>query len=113
MKELSLQTVVVRGSEHVETRVGDQTLMMSVAHGKYYSVDATAGRIWEMIEQPIALSEVVSDADARVRRQLGMSAKPRSSLSSAICSRTVSRWSSECGALPASPVSSQRRSEPS
>ena len=60
MKELSLQTVVVRGSEHVETRVGDQTLMMSVAHGKYYSVDATAGRIWEMIEQPIALSEVVS-----------------------------------------------------
>ena len=60
MKELSLQTVVVRGSEHVETRVGDQTLMMSVAHGKYYSVDATAGRIWEMIERPIALSEVVA-----------------------------------------------------
>lgn len=60
MKELSLETVVVRGSEHVETRVGDQTLMMSVAHGKYYSVDATAGRIWEMIERPIALSEVVA-----------------------------------------------------
>lgn len=60
MKELSLQTVVVRGTEHVETRVGDQTLMMSVAHGKYFSVDATAGRIWDMIEQPVALNDVVA-----------------------------------------------------
>ena len=55
MKELSLHAVVVRGSEHVETRVGDQTLMMSIEHGKYYSVDATAGRIWDLIERPIAL----------------------------------------------------------
>ena len=60
MKELSLQTVVVRGAEHVETRVGDQTLMMSVAHGKYFSVDATASRIWDMIEHPTALSDVVA-----------------------------------------------------
>lgn len=60
MKELSLQAVVVRGTEHVETRVGDQTLMMSIEHGKYYSVDATAGRIWDLIERPIALSEIVS-----------------------------------------------------
>lgn len=60
MSRLSLKTVVSRGSEHVETRVGDQTMMMSIAQGSYFSVDATAARIWDLIEAPVALSDVVS-----------------------------------------------------
>lgn len=59
MKDLSLNSVIGRGSEHVETRSGNQTLMMSVEHGKYYSVDATALRIWELIEHPISIGSVV------------------------------------------------------
>ena len=35
-------------------------MMMSIAQGKYYSVGDTANRIWELIEQPTPLREVVS-----------------------------------------------------
>ena len=59
MTYLRLNSVIGRGAEHVETRAGDQTLMMSIEQGKYYSVDATAARIWELIEHPAAISEIV------------------------------------------------------
>jgi hypothetical protein len=59
MNELSLQSLIGRGAEHVETRMGDQTLMMSIEQGKYYAVDATASRIWDLIEHPRSLQDVV------------------------------------------------------
>lgn len=58
MAELTPDTVVARGAEHVETRVGDQTMMMSIARGKYYALEATAQRIWELIETPRSLGEI-------------------------------------------------------
>lgn len=58
MAELTQGTVIRRGTEHVETRVGDQTMMMSVARGKYYALDATGQRIWELIERPRSLAEI-------------------------------------------------------
>lgn len=60
MIDLYMHTVVARGAEHVETRLGDQTLMMSVEQGMYFSVDATANRIWDLIEHPTPISSVVS-----------------------------------------------------
>lgn len=59
MKELSQESVVSRGSEHVETQVGGQTLMMSVSQGKYFSVDQTANRIWVLIERPVSVRHIV------------------------------------------------------
>ncbi|MGD1925894.1 MAG: PqqD family peptide modification chaperone [Paracoccaceae bacterium] len=59
MPELTLDTVVGRGSEHVETRVGTKTMMMSVDQGKYYSVDASANRVWELLDQPRAVRALV------------------------------------------------------
>jgi hypothetical protein len=50
----------VRGDSHVETDFAGQTLMMSIAQGKYYAVDATAKRIWDMLERPLRLQEVVA-----------------------------------------------------
>ena len=58
MPDLTTDTVIRRGSDHVETRVGDQTMMMSIAQGKYYALEATAQRIWELIEQPRSIGEI-------------------------------------------------------
>lgn len=59
MNHLSLTSIVARGAEHVETRLGDQTLMMSVEQGMYFSVDATANRIWDLIEHPTSVSDII------------------------------------------------------
>lgn len=59
MTRLSRTSKIARGAEHVETSLGDQTLMMSVEQGMYFSVDATAGRIWDLIEHPTSIGDVV------------------------------------------------------
>jgi hypothetical protein len=49
---MDLDTVVQRGTECVEARMGEQTVMMSIAQGKYFAVEETAQRIWELIGEP-------------------------------------------------------------
>ena len=61
MAKLSQSTIIGRGSDHVETKVGGQTMMMSVSQGKYYALEATAQRIWELIETPQPLSAIVDN----------------------------------------------------
>ncbi len=61
MTKLTKLTVIGRGRNHVETEVGGQTMMMSISKGKYYALDATAQRIWQLIEEPRPIGEVVRE----------------------------------------------------
>ena len=56
---IGLETVVARGSEHVETRMAGQTVMMSIARGKYFAVDGTGQHIWECLAEPISIGQIV------------------------------------------------------
>ena len=57
---IDLDTVVARGSEHVETEMGDQTVMMNISQGQYYALDQSGQRIWALMDQPIRVSDIVS-----------------------------------------------------
>jgi len=39
--------------------MGGEKVMMSVAKGKYYNLGRTGGRIWELLEQPKSLEQLV------------------------------------------------------
>lgn len=56
---LSAHSTVIRGSDHVETVVGDQIMMMSVAQGKYFALESTARRIWQLAESPTTIDTIV------------------------------------------------------
>lgn len=58
---MTIDSIVTPGQEHVETMFAEQVLMMSLAQGKYFALEGTARRVWELISQqhPIALREVV------------------------------------------------------
>lgn len=56
---LSLHTTIARGTRHVETDVGDQTMMMSVHTGKYYALEGTARSIWEQIAAPTTVDALI------------------------------------------------------
>lgn len=60
MNQLSETSVIERGSDFVATRVGDQTMMMSISAGKYFAVAETTQRIWELLEKPRSVGEIVS-----------------------------------------------------
>ncbi len=60
MGVLGLTSTILRGDKHVETEFAGQTLMMSVDQGKYFVVDATAKRIWDLLANPMRLQDVVA-----------------------------------------------------
>jgi hypothetical protein len=40
--------------------VGDALLMMSVVQGRYFSLNAVASRIWELLEHPTTPEKIIS-----------------------------------------------------
>lgn len=59
MTDIAEDTLLRRGTAHVETRVGAQTMMMSIEQGKYYAIEASAQRIWDLIETPRTFADLV------------------------------------------------------
>jgi hypothetical protein len=59
MTKIGLDTVVERGSEHVETEMVGQTVMMSITRGKYFALDGTGQRIWECLAEPVSIGQIV------------------------------------------------------
>ncbi len=52
-------TTVQRGGDYVEADAGEQTLMMSIAAQKYFALEGTGKRIWEMLAQPVTVESIV------------------------------------------------------
>lgn len=59
MERIGLETVIARGADHVEAQMGGQTVMMSIRRGKYFALEGTAQRIWELMAEPVTVGEIV------------------------------------------------------
>jgi len=55
---LSLSTKVVQNAKMMHAVAGDEVMMMDVAGGNYYGLDAIGARIWALIAQPVTLGSV-------------------------------------------------------
>ncbi|MGH6835913.1 MAG: PqqD family peptide modification chaperone [Methylocella sp.] len=56
---IALDTTVSRAGETLYARAGtDEAVMMSVAAGRYYGLNAVALRIWELLERPVTIAEL-------------------------------------------------------
>jgi hypothetical protein len=60
MNALTLDTVVVRGNRHIETEADSQVFMMRLDEGKYFALDASARRVWQLVAEPVSLGNVVT-----------------------------------------------------
>lgn len=56
---LSLQDVVVQGKGNIVSDYGGEKVMLSVHNGKYYNLGEIGGKIWDSIETPIAVTQLV------------------------------------------------------
>ena len=52
MPALSLQTIVARRDEPLTARVDDDLVMLDPRQSRYFGVDPTGRRIWELLEEP-------------------------------------------------------------
>jgi hypothetical protein len=51
---------VVLSDEQVSTSLGDETVILGMADGVYYGLDAVGARVWTLLATPQRVSELVS-----------------------------------------------------
>ena len=58
---IGLDTRLTRNAEILHAPVSpEETVMLSVAAGRYYALNATATRIWDLLENPKTIGEVAA-----------------------------------------------------
>jgi hypothetical protein len=61
---LTLNAIIQRNSEVIAAEVDQDLIMVSVVTGHYYGVSDVAREIWDTIEQPKRISDLVNDLTA-------------------------------------------------
>jgi hypothetical protein len=59
MSDLSLDDLFVRKTDLVATDMDGDTVVMSLEQQEYYGISGVGSRIWELLEKPIKLSEII------------------------------------------------------
>ena len=64
---LGLRTVVQRNPDIIGAEAGEDTVMVSIASGKYYAVADVGKEIWRSIQEPVAVSIVIERMMAKYK----------------------------------------------
>ncbi len=58
---VGLETVVVRSAAILDASVGEETVLMSVETGQYYTLKVTSRAIWERLREPVRVRDLCAD----------------------------------------------------
>ena len=58
-KNISTKSIVRQIDDIVARDIDDEKVMMSVAKGEYFSLDPVGSRVWELIEKPVKVSDLI------------------------------------------------------
>ena len=61
MTEITLETTISRADGFTTAPVQDELMMLNVEQGAYYSLDPIAAEIWNMLESPLTVNEIVAN----------------------------------------------------
>jgi hypothetical protein len=61
VSELNLDCIVERDTEIIAAEVADDLVMVSIENGRYYGISDVARAIWEAIEHPKKVSDLIDD----------------------------------------------------
>jgi len=48
-----MDTKIIGSDQILSSDLGDEIVMMSIDEGKYFSLRGPAGRVWELLKQPV------------------------------------------------------------
>jgi hypothetical protein len=58
MADITLDNFVVRAGLLLATDLDEETILMSIEQGAYYGMEATARRIWQLLEQRLQVASL-------------------------------------------------------
>ncbi len=56
---ITRSTKLRRSPDILNAKVGDEFALMSIGKGRYYGLNSSAARVWEMIEKPATVSDLL------------------------------------------------------
>jgi hypothetical protein len=56
---ISTESIISKIEDVVASDIDDEKVMMSVEKGQYYGLDPIGSRVWELIEEPVKVSELI------------------------------------------------------
>lgn len=59
MASLNQQLFILRNRQHVHSAIDGEVIIMNVDLGEYYGMDKIASDIWQRIEQPVTVGDLV------------------------------------------------------
>ena len=57
--KLTTDTILARNPEIISSKIDDEVVMMSIEEGKYFGLDPIGSIIWELLEEPASLGQLV------------------------------------------------------
>jgi len=69
---LGLQSSVVACQDQLSTNLADESVILNLANSTYYGVDGVAMRVWELLQQPRQVSDILTvlEAEYEVQREV-------------------------------------------
>lgn len=59
-QNISVNHLIVQGKGNIVSDMGGEKVMLSINKGKYYNLGEIGGEIWELIERPISIAQLVT-----------------------------------------------------
>ena len=59
MKELNLSTTITQNKETLSSAIDDELVLLSIINNKYYGMDSVGNRIWDLLSDPIMISDMI------------------------------------------------------
>jgi hypothetical protein len=70
-RTVALDDIVAQGKGSIVSDMGGEKVMLSVRNGKYYGLGDIGGKIWDMMERPIAARQLVDSLLAEYEVERG------------------------------------------
>jgi hypothetical protein len=58
-RELSERSTIVAGKDQVSSDLGGEIAILDLASGVYYGLDTVGARVWELVQEPIEVTQIV------------------------------------------------------
>lgn len=59
LNTITRNTIICRKEGLETTELNDDIVMMDLDEGKYYALNSTAGAIWDKLQKPMSVSEII------------------------------------------------------
>jgi hypothetical protein len=58
-REIGSDTILQRKQDQLFSEIDGEVVMLSVENSEYYGMDKVGSRIWQLIEKPVALKQLI------------------------------------------------------